>query len=64
MTKHYEHKTDGHFISSVTIEKRGLNISDYIELVRCKDGILRRIDTVAESDRFVWSDNTMDGEAD
>lgn len=61
MVKNYEHKTDGHFVSSVTIEKRGLDISEYVELVRCRDGILRRIDSVEADDRFVWwSDNTID----
>jgi len=61
MTKYYEHKTYGHFVSSVTIEKSGLNVEEYVEYVRCRDGILRRIDSVESDNRFVGrSDNVID----
>lgn len=54
MTKNYMHKVTGDCVSSVTIDKRGLDLSEYVELVRCSDGVLRAIDTVDATDRFVW----------
>lgn len=57
MTKNYMHKLTGDCVSSVTIDKHGLDLSEYVELVRCADGVLRRIDSVIAADRFVWSDS-------
>lgn len=56
MIKYYMHKTTKDCVSSVTIDKRGLDLSDYVELVRCSDGVLRTIDSVDATDRFVWPD--------
>lgn len=58
MTKNYMHKITGDCVSSVTIDKRGLDLSEYVELVRCSDGVLRAIDTVDATDRFVWPNAT------
>lgn len=60
MTKNYMHKTMGHFVSSVTVKRLGLDLSEYVELVRCSDGVLRAIDSVDTTDRFVWPDSATD----
>jgi hypothetical protein len=40
------------------MEKRGIALTPvWVELVRCRDGVLRPIKEVAESDRFEWCDD-------